>query len=125
MWVFDLPEHVNVIVFADSPHCADEVAEAVNGQNGRAVIWGNKEAAGHVCPVVLYSVDLGPELRRYLQRTCQFLAQVVYLGGVCEPGGDQPGKIRDTRDREQNFLMLVPRRDPAKCRRGRARQPKC
>src|ERR1019366_5922543 len=107
MWVFDLPEHVNVIVFSDSPHCADEVAETVNGQNSSAVEWGNQEAARHVCPVVFHLVDLGPELRRYIQRTCQLLAQVMYLGGIREPGGDQPGKVREARDRKQNFLVQV------------------
>ena len=47
-----------------------------------------------MCPMVLYLVDLCPELLVQIQRTCQLLAQVMYLGGVCEPGSNQPGEVR-------------------------------
>src|SRR5262249_44734985 len=69
-------------------------------------------AASHVRLVVFHLVDLGPESRRYIKRTCQFLAQVMYLGGIRESGGDQPGKIRHSRDRKQNFLVQVRGRIP-------------
>ena len=45
-----------------------------------------------------------------LQRAGQFLTQIADFGGIGKPSGNQAGKPRKARDREQEFLVEVRRR---------------
>jgi hypothetical protein len=88
--ILDLAQNLDAVPFPVAPHGADEVAEAINGKNGRLVESGDKEATRHVRLMVLDVVELGAKsIGRNLQRACQFVTQIANLGGIGKPSGNQ------------------------------------
>ena len=54
----DAAGHADAVVATDAPHRADEVAHAIDGQDGCLAERRNKKGAGHVCAMVLDVVEL-------------------------------------------------------------------
>ena len=108
--ILDLAQNVDAVPFPKAPHGADEVAEAVDGEDRSLVEAGDQEAARHVRLVVLHVVELGAEgIGGNVEGARQLLAQVAHLGGVGQPGGDHARQAGEPRDREQDLLVQVRR----------------
>lgn len=126
--ILDLPEHLYVVPLARPPHRRDEVAEAVYGEERRAVERRDVEGACEVRAVVLDVVELRPEAAlRDAELTGQVVLQVAHLRGVGEPvadGAEQAAAVlrlhagtvaarqtlRGARRGVQNLLVQVRRR---------------
>src|SRR3989440_2996377 len=87
--VLHLAEHFNFVALSYAPHRRDEVAEAVNREQGGSLEGRDVEGAGEVCAVMLDVVELRPEAAlRDAELTRQVVLQVAHLRGVGEPVAD-------------------------------------
>ena len=71
----DFAEHLHARAFADRPHGARKIAEAVGGEHGGAFERRNEIRAGEVRGVVLDPMELRADtFGRHFKRRCQILA---------------------------------------------------
>lgn len=85
MRVFNLAQHLDLVPLTRGPHRGNEIAEAVDRQQRRALKRRHKETAREMRQVVLDVVELGAQrFLRNAKHTREFFAQIAHLRGIRE-----------------------------------------
>jgi hypothetical protein len=85
VWIFNLAQHVDRIIFTHSPHRRDEVTEAVDRQEGRAFKRRNEEAAREMRAMVFDVVKARAQLfLLHAKHARQLVLQIAHLRSVAD-----------------------------------------